>query len=78
MEKLIRAFSYVSFIKYPIMLAAVYFAYKPVILGQTDFLTGMNTALILIGVGFSLDSLKDYEKDAIKFLYISAFTFYCK
>ena len=44
------------------MLLAVYFVYEPILMGKSNTLTGLNTALILMGIGLSLDSLKDYGK----------------
>ena len=44
------------------MLVALYFTYRPIIFGGTDFLTDINTGLVLMGLGLGLDSLKDYSK----------------
>ena len=44
------------------MLLGLYFAYEPILMEKSDTLTGLNTGLILIGLGISLDSLKDYGK----------------
>jgi len=62
MEKLIKIFHYISFIKYPLLLIALYFCYKPVLLDQIDFLENFNIGLIFLGLAIGLDSLKDYEK----------------
>lgn len=62
MEKIIKLFHYVSFIKYPILLLGVYFVYKPILFEEADFLTNTNKGLILAGLGIGLDSLKDYNK----------------
>ncbi len=57
-----KVFHYVSFIKYPIMILALYFLYRPILNDQLDMVEGFNTGLILMGVGLGLDSLKDYKK----------------
>ena len=44
------------------MLLAIYFVYEPILMEKSDTLTGLNTGLILMGIGISLDSLKDYGK----------------
>ncbi|MEM8895917.1 MAG: hypothetical protein AAGC88_15145 [Bacteroidota bacterium] len=62
MEKVIRAFHYLSFIKYPILLIGLYFYSKPFFSDGDDMLSNMNTGLIFVGIGISLDSLKDYGK----------------
>ncbi len=62
MEKLIKVFHYLSFIKYPLLLIALYFCYRPIVLDKIDFLEDLNNGLIFLGLGIGLDSLKDYEK----------------
>ena len=44
------------------MLLGLYFMYEPILMENSDSLTGLNTGLILVGLGISLDSLKDYGK----------------
>lgn len=62
MERLIRIFHYVSFIKYPILLLGIYFVYKPILFEKADLLSNTNTGLVLMGLGIGIDSLKDYGK----------------
>lgn len=62
MKKIIRILHYISFSKYPILLISIYFCYKPILQSDTDFFKNLNIGLIFLGVGLSLDSLKDYKK----------------
>ena len=62
MAGLIRVFHYVSFVKYPLLLLALYFIYRPILFDDTDVVSNFNTGLIFMGIGFGLDSLKDYKK----------------
>lgn len=57
-----RVFHYISFIKYPILLLALFFAYRPIFNEQVEAVAQLNTSLILMGLGLGLDSLKDYTK----------------
>ena len=64
MEKTIKIFHYISFIKYPLMLLGVFFSYRPLFFPDASpgMFADQNTALIFIGLALSLDSLKDYNK----------------
>ena len=62
MNSIIRLFHYISFIKYPLLAVAVYFCYRPVLFDDSNYLGDTNTGLIFLGLGISLDSLKDYKK----------------
>lgn len=62
MEKVIKIFHYISFIKYPISLIGMYYFYKPIFFGNANLLESYNYGLIFLGLGIGLDSLKDYEK----------------
>jgi len=57
-----KIFHYISFIKYPVMLLALFCVYRPAFNDQIDPVVALNTGLILMGVGLGLDSLKDYKK----------------
>ncbi|MEL7122115.1 MAG: hypothetical protein AAFO07_21890, partial [Bacteroidota bacterium] len=64
MEKTVRIFHYISFIKYPLLFLSLYFSYRPLLFEEASagLFEDLNTALIFIGLGLSLDSLKDYNK----------------
>ena len=62
MEKVIKVFHYISFIKYPILIIGIYYFYKPYFSEDVNILENLNTGLIFIGTGLGLDSLKDYGK----------------
>ena len=62
MTGLIRFFHYLSFAKYPLLLLALYFIYRPVLNEEADVVSNFNNGLIFMGLGLGLDSLKDYKK----------------
>ncbi|SMG47108.1 hypothetical protein SAMN05661096_03351 [Marivirga sericea] len=62
MEKVFKIFHYLSFIKYPILIIAVYYSYKPIFSDGKDLLESYNYALIFLGLGMGFDSLKNYGK----------------
>lgn len=62
MEKVIKIFHYISFIKYPILIIGVYYFYKPYFSETKNIFENFNYGLIFIGLGLGLDSLKDYGK----------------
>lgn len=62
MTKVLTVFHYLSFIKYPLLLLALYFVYWPIISGNAPVPKDLNNGLIFMGIGVGLDSLKDYRK----------------
>lgn len=67
-------FHYVSYLQYPLMLIALYFAFSPYFNGFEKIkenpnllFTGLNSALIFIGLGLSFSSLQDTSKTQNKF-----------
>lgn len=62
MEKVIKFFHYLSFVKYPILVIGLYFVYQPLLSEHSNLLDSYNNGLILLGLGIGLDSLKDYKK----------------
>lgn len=62
MEKVIKLFHYISYIKYPILIIGIYFFYKPFFTNYSNLFESYNSGLIFLGLGIGLDSLKDYGK----------------
>jgi uncharacterized membrane protein YidH (DUF202 family) len=62
MEKVIKIFHYISFIKYPILIVAVYYMYKPFFNNHENLLESYNTGLIVFGIAMAFESLKDYNR----------------
>ena len=63
------AFHYLSYLQYPLMLVALYFAFSPYLAGfaalkanPSLIFTSLNTALIFMGLGISFSSLQDTSK----------------
>ena len=62
MKRVLNTFHLISHIKYPLLILALYFLYRTILFDAEPSLEDINTALILMGIGISLDSLKDYGK----------------
>lgn len=67
-------FQYISYLQYPLMLIALYFAFIPYLSGleklreNPSFLfDNLNSALIFMGLGISFSSLQDTTKTQNKF-----------
>lgn len=67
-------FHYLSYLQYPLILTALYFAIKPYILGLENFFKNpdlmyetFNSMLIFMGLGVSFSSLQDTTKTQNKF-----------
>ena len=67
-------FHYLSYLQYPLILTALYFAIKPYILGLENFFKNpdlifqtFNSILIFIGLAMSFSSLQDTTKTQNKF-----------
>ncbi|MCH7400847.1 hypothetical protein ACFOUP_12775 [Belliella kenyensis] len=69
-----EVFHKISYLQYPLMLIAVYFAFSPYILGLDALKANpglifqqLNTSLIFMGLGISFSSLQDTTKTQNKF-----------
>lgn len=67
MKNIQKAFQLISYLQYPFMLLAVFYAFKPIYdmiaLGIKDiFLPCLNTALMFMGIGVSFSALQDSTK----------------
>ena len=62
-------FQYISHLQYPLMLLALYFAFKPILIGMDQvkedpsiYFENMNLMLIFMGLGVSFSALQDTTK----------------
>lgn len=62
MDKVIKIFHWLSYIKYPILIIGIYYFYTPILFENQNLLESYNNGLIFLGLGMGLDSLKDYGK----------------
>lgn len=67
MDKTFRVFHYVSFLQYPFLIAALYYSYKPIIIGidsfeKAELIANYNLVLLFFGIAFSFTSLADITK----------------
>lgn len=62
MEKVIKLFHYISYIKYPVLIIGIFFFYEPFFTNYSNLFESYNSGLIFLGLGMGLDSLKDYGK----------------
>ncbi|MDM1345421.1 hypothetical protein HX017_01080 [Myroides marinus] len=67
MKNIQKAFQLISYLQYPFMLLAVFYAFKPIYdmiaLGIKDtFLPCLNSALMFMGIGVSFSALQDSTK----------------
>ncbi|MBO3100286.1 hypothetical protein [Gelidibacter pelagius] len=67
MDKTFKIFHYASFLQYPFIIAALYYSYKPIIIGMDDFdkaelISNYNLVLLFSGIAFSFASLADIRK----------------
>jgi len=67
-------FHYISYLQYPLMLIALYFAFSPYLLGMEQLrespdlvFKSLNNLLIFMGLGVSFSSLQDTTKTQNKF-----------
>lgn len=67
-------FHYISYLQYPLILVALYFAIKPYLHGIDHLMANpeltiqsINSFLIFMGLGISFSSLRDITKSQIKF-----------
>jgi hypothetical protein len=67
MDKTFRMFHYASFLQYPFLAAALFYSYKPIIIGidnfnKTEIISNYNLVLLAFGIAFSFTSLADITK----------------
>lgn len=62
MRAIKNAFQYLSYLQYPIVLIALYFAYKPLIFGMEMVWSDLNNTLIFMGLAVSFSTLQDTTK----------------
>jgi len=62
MKNYTQIFQYLSYLQYPLMIVALYFAYKPIIFGSENMWEDFNNGLVLIGLGISFSTLQDPTK----------------
>lgn len=67
MDKTFRIFHYASFLQYPFLMAALFYSYKPLIIGMENFdkgeiISNYNLVLLFFGIAFSFTSLADITK----------------
>ncbi len=55
-------FHYISYLQYPLIIAAMYFALKPIIFGFDNVWGDYNKLLILMGLSISFSTLQDTKK----------------
>lgn len=55
-------FHKISYLQYPIMAAAVFFAYRPFFTGYDGIWTDYNKSLIFMGLGVTFSTLQDTAK----------------
>lgn len=55
-------FQKISYLQYPVMLIALYYAFKPYIVGFDSIWENYNYTLIFMGLGISLSTLQDTTK----------------
>ncbi|MFA0963835.1 hypothetical protein AB9P05_18665 [Roseivirga sp. BDSF3-8] len=62
MKKARNIFHVISYLQYPLMAAALYFAIQPYLTGFEDVLESINIMLIFMGVAISFSTLQDTTK----------------
>ena len=67
MDKTFKIFHYVSFLQYPFIIAALFYSYKPIIIGmdnfdKTEIISNYNLTLLFFGIALSFTSLADIRK----------------
>lgn len=67
MDKTFKIFHYLSFVQYPFLVAALYYCYRPIIVGFKEFgveemVSNYNLGLLFLGIGLSFASLADVTK----------------
>lgn len=67
MDRIFKIFHYASFLQYPFIFAALFYSYKPLIIGMDNFdkaeiISNYNLVLLFFGIAFSFTSLADIRK----------------
>lgn len=57
-----QIFHYISYLQYPIMLAALYFSFRPILTNLVTIWVDYNKALMLMGIAISFSTLQDTQK----------------
>lgn len=57
-----QIFHYISYLQYPIMLAALYFSFRPLLTNLATIWVDYNKALMLMGIAISFSTLQDTQK----------------
>lgn len=64
-----QLFHYLSYLQYPLMIIALYFAFQPYVVGLKEsfeniesLLAGINNMMVFMGLGVSFSTLQDTEK----------------
>ena len=57
-----NTFHKISYLQYPFMLAGLFYAFKPYVVGFNTIWENANLAMIFIGLGISLSTLQDTAK----------------
>ncbi len=55
-------FQYISYLQYPLMVIALYFAYEPLLNELSSYWTSINKSLLFMGLGISFSTLQDTTK----------------
>lgn len=61
-----NTFHIISYVQYPFMFIALYYAFKPYIVGFETLWENSNNALIFMGLGISFSTLQDTTKSQNK------------
>jgi len=62
MEKTFKFFHYISFVQYPFLALALFFAYRPIFKGIDTMIEDFNNGLLFMGIAMSFASLADIRK----------------
>jgi hypothetical protein len=57
-----QIFHYISYLQYPIMLAALYFSFRPLLTNLVTMWVDYNKALMFMGIAISFSTLQDTQK----------------
>ncbi len=57
-----QIFHYISYLQYPIMLAALYFSFRPLLTNLITIWIDYNKALMFMGIAISFSTLQDTQK----------------
>ena len=64
MNSILKVFKYVAFLNIPLMAGGLYYAYRPFFVDgdKTFYLESISMALLLVGFGMTMTSLRDVKK----------------